>query len=197
MRSRVMPGSSPTIERRELVRRLKRVDLPTLGRPTMATTGHAEVSTAASRRIGGAAGASGSGSSASMRPMGPWRCTGRLRILPSRAAALASAAARAAVPRLTSARECWPRVAGVARRAAFATAARLPPLECGLGFLALVPFRGFMIEALFQSFIYRPGDHIDLEFHCLVYRFHLRPAVAFAARLLLPWGHALALRAAL
>jgi hypothetical protein len=59
-------------------------------------------------------------------------------------------AAFAAVARLTSARECWPRVAGVARRAAFANAARLPPRECGLGFLALVPLTGFM---LFQSFI--------------------------------------------
>ena len=125
-------------------------------------------------------------------------CTGRLRILPRRAAALASAAALAAAPRLTSARECWPRVAGVARRAAFATAARLPPLECGLGFLALVPFRGFMNEALFQSFIHRPAHRIDLEFHrpCLVDRFHLRPAAAFAARLLLSRRHALALRAA-
>src|SRR5580698_6025805 len=41
MRSRVMPGSSPTMERRLWVRRLKRVDLPTLGRPTMATSGRA------------------------------------------------------------------------------------------------------------------------------------------------------------
>src|SRR6202044_1086875 len=201
MRSRVMPGSSPTIERRELVRRLKSVDLPTLGRPTMASTGHVDVSTGVSRRVIGGIAASGSGSSASMRGIGPCRCamdcTGRLRILPSRAAALASAAAFAAAPRLTSARECWPRVAGVGRRAAFACAARLPPLECGLGFLALVPFRGFMKDALFQSFIYRPGHRIDLEFHCLVYRFHLRPAAAFAARLLLPRRHALALRAAL
>src|SRR5271170_5429169 len=39
MRSRVMPGSSPTIERREPVRRLKRVDFPTFGRPTIANTG--------------------------------------------------------------------------------------------------------------------------------------------------------------
>jgi hypothetical protein len=46
--------------------------------------------------------------------------------------------------RFTSARECSPRVAGVARRAAFATAARLPLRECGLGFLALVPLTGFM-----------------------------------------------------
>src|SRR5271166_2033838 len=39
MRSRVMPGSSPTMERREPVRRLKSVDLPTLGRPTIAKIG--------------------------------------------------------------------------------------------------------------------------------------------------------------
>src|SRR5664279_4725651 len=41
MRSRVMPGSSPTIERRLLVIRLKSVLFPTLGRPTMATSGSA------------------------------------------------------------------------------------------------------------------------------------------------------------
>src|SRR5690348_15774566 len=39
MRSRVMPGSSPTMERRLLVSRLNSVDLPTFGRPTMATSG--------------------------------------------------------------------------------------------------------------------------------------------------------------
>src|SRR5271157_1453793 len=39
MRSRVMPDSSPTIERRLPVSRLKSVDLPTLGRPTTATSG--------------------------------------------------------------------------------------------------------------------------------------------------------------
>src|SRR5215470_3095718 len=39
MRSRVMPGSSPTMARREPARRLKSVDLPTLGRPTMAMVG--------------------------------------------------------------------------------------------------------------------------------------------------------------
>src|SRR5271157_853486 len=39
MRSRVIPGSSPTMERREPVRRLKSVDLPTLGRPTIAKIG--------------------------------------------------------------------------------------------------------------------------------------------------------------
>src|ERR1700675_3665689 len=43
MRSRVIPGSSPTMERRECVRRLKRVDLPTLGRPTIATSGKREL----------------------------------------------------------------------------------------------------------------------------------------------------------
>src|SRR5271166_3755774 len=36
-----MPGSSPTMERRLFVSRLKSVDLPTLGRPTMATSGSA------------------------------------------------------------------------------------------------------------------------------------------------------------
>lgn len=41
MRSRVMPGSSPTMERRDRVSRLKSVDLPTLGRPTMARVGWA------------------------------------------------------------------------------------------------------------------------------------------------------------
>ena len=46
MRSRVMPGSSPTMERREPVRRLKSVDLPTLGRPTMAMSGRLELSVA-------------------------------------------------------------------------------------------------------------------------------------------------------
>src|SRR5262252_2901356 len=34
-----MPGSSPTIERRCPISRLKSVDLPTLGRPTMVTSG--------------------------------------------------------------------------------------------------------------------------------------------------------------
>jgi len=36
-------------------------------------------------------------------------------------------------------------VAGVGRRAAFATASRLPRSECGLGFLPLVPLIGFMV----------------------------------------------------
>src|SRR5579862_7802348 len=39
MRSRVIPGSFVTIERRVPVRRLKRVDLPTLGRPTITMDG--------------------------------------------------------------------------------------------------------------------------------------------------------------
>jgi hypothetical protein len=39
MRSRVMPGSLVTMERRVPVRRLKSVDLPTLGRPTMTMDG--------------------------------------------------------------------------------------------------------------------------------------------------------------
>src|SRR5207237_160943 len=41
MRSRVMPGSSPTIERRAPTMRLKSVDLPTFGRPTIVTSGNA------------------------------------------------------------------------------------------------------------------------------------------------------------
>jgi hypothetical protein len=45
MRSRVMPGSSPTMERRSPTSRLKSVDFPTFGRPTIATSG----STAAAR----------------------------------------------------------------------------------------------------------------------------------------------------
>src|ERR1700674_2210549 len=39
MRSRVMPGSSPTMERRWPMMALNKVDLPTLGRPTMTTEG--------------------------------------------------------------------------------------------------------------------------------------------------------------
>jgi len=39
MRSRVIPGSSPTMARRCPVIRLKSVDFPTLGRPTMTTVG--------------------------------------------------------------------------------------------------------------------------------------------------------------
>src|SRR5579862_5313889 len=40
MRSRVIPGSSPTIDRRLPVIRLNSVLLPTLGRPTIATSGN-------------------------------------------------------------------------------------------------------------------------------------------------------------
>src|ERR1051325_2995192 len=39
MRSRVMPGSSPTMARRCPVMRLKRVDFPSLGLPTITTVG--------------------------------------------------------------------------------------------------------------------------------------------------------------
>src|SRR6202451_3726164 len=39
MRSRVMPGSLVTMERRVAVRRLNSVDLPTLGRPTITIDG--------------------------------------------------------------------------------------------------------------------------------------------------------------
>jgi hypothetical protein len=40
----VIPGSSPTIARRDPISRLKSVDLPTLGRPTMAKVGMADKS---------------------------------------------------------------------------------------------------------------------------------------------------------
>src|ERR1700723_2239055 len=43
MRSRVMPGSFVTMERRVPVRRLKSVDLPTLGRPTITIDGNFSV----------------------------------------------------------------------------------------------------------------------------------------------------------
>jgi hypothetical protein len=36
-----MPGSSPTMERRSPTSRLKSVDFPTFGRPTIATSGNA------------------------------------------------------------------------------------------------------------------------------------------------------------
>src|SRR5258706_13516842 len=49
MRSRVIPGSSPTSARREPTSRLKSVLLPTLGRPTMAIVGRACSSTAEDR----------------------------------------------------------------------------------------------------------------------------------------------------
>src|SRR5260370_39140434 len=44
MRSRVMPGSSVTMERRVPVRRLNSVDLPTLGRPAMTINGNCDCS---------------------------------------------------------------------------------------------------------------------------------------------------------
>ena len=40
MRSRVIPGSSVTMERRWPIKRLKSVDLPTFGRPTIAMSGN-------------------------------------------------------------------------------------------------------------------------------------------------------------
>src|ERR1022692_3317313 len=43
IRPRVMPGSSPTMERRCPVMRLKRVDFPTLGLPTMTTVGRLDM----------------------------------------------------------------------------------------------------------------------------------------------------------
>src|ERR1700733_15648402 len=43
MRSRVIPGSLVTIERRVPVRRLNSVDFPTLGRPTVTIDGSLEV----------------------------------------------------------------------------------------------------------------------------------------------------------
>src|SRR5690242_792660 len=42
MRSRVMPGSSVTMDRRCPMIRLNRVDFPTFGRPTMAIKGKGE-----------------------------------------------------------------------------------------------------------------------------------------------------------
>ena len=42
MRSRVIPGSSVTMERRRPIKRLKSVDLPTFGRPTIAMSGNEE-----------------------------------------------------------------------------------------------------------------------------------------------------------
>src|SRR2546425_12357288 len=42
MRSRVIPGSSVTMERRVPVRRLNNLDLPTLGRPAMAVNGNCD-----------------------------------------------------------------------------------------------------------------------------------------------------------
>src|SRR5712664_1910642 len=57
MRSRVMPGSLVTMERRVPVKRLKSVDLPTLGRPTMTRDGRRSgISSWAGRTMGAAAG---------------------------------------------------------------------------------------------------------------------------------------------
>src|SRR5262245_59469358 len=50
MRSRVMPGSSVTIDRRWPIRRLNRVDLPTFGRPTMAISGRDRIRTSEFRK---------------------------------------------------------------------------------------------------------------------------------------------------
>src|SRR5262245_13844521 len=50
MRSRVTPGVSRTIAFRLPIRRLKRVDLPTFGRPTIATTGSRTGAVASRRR---------------------------------------------------------------------------------------------------------------------------------------------------
>src|SRR6267143_122471 len=56
MRSRVMPGSLVTMERRVPVKRLKSVDLPTLGRPTITRDGRrADISSWAGRTMGAAA----------------------------------------------------------------------------------------------------------------------------------------------
>src|SRR6266852_3943593 len=44
MRSRVIPGSSVTMERRVPVRRLNNVDLPTFGRPAMTINGNCDCS---------------------------------------------------------------------------------------------------------------------------------------------------------
>src|SRR5229473_5068479 len=56
MRSRVMPGSLVTMERRVPVKRLNSVDLPTLGRPTMTSDGsRSGICSWAGRTIGAAA----------------------------------------------------------------------------------------------------------------------------------------------
>src|SRR2546426_449467 len=51
MRSRVMPGSSVTMERRVPVRRLNNVDLPTLGRPAITMDGNGSDITQSTYRI--------------------------------------------------------------------------------------------------------------------------------------------------
>src|ERR1700724_1831685 len=50
IRSRVMPGSSPTIDRRGRGIAVNNVDLPTLGRPTITTTGSEAISVGGSGR---------------------------------------------------------------------------------------------------------------------------------------------------
>src|SRR5882672_7007359 len=56
IRSRVMPGSLVTMERRVPVNRLKSVDLPTLGRPTMTSDGRRSgISSWAGATVGAAA----------------------------------------------------------------------------------------------------------------------------------------------
>jgi hypothetical protein len=149
-----MPGSSPTIDRREWVRRLKRLDLPTLGRPTMAIRGALKGSGLGVRREGRDGdvpgswpGNSGPETSGSIRRSGPCRLTGSLRepgaLAPDAVAPPVRAAAFLAAARLASARDRSRRSAGAERCAALATAARLPPFECGFGFLPLVPLGGF------------------------------------------------------
>ena len=87
------------------------------------------------------------GMSGSMRRSGPWRLTGNFRgpgaRAPGAVAPPVRPAAFFAAARLASARDCSLRFAGAERCAAFATAARLPPFECGFGFLPLVPLGGF------------------------------------------------------
>src|SRR4029077_20150287 len=53
MRSRVIPGSSPTIERRDRRMALNRVDLPTFGRPTITTEGRVGTDTTMIAHRGG------------------------------------------------------------------------------------------------------------------------------------------------
>src|SRR5580698_10348676 len=76
MRSRVIPGSSPTIDRRLAVNRLKSVLLPTLGRPTIATRGSfaapAFTGTTDLRYVG-----KGNSSSETVKDAPPLQCTVR------------------------------------------------------------------------------------------------------------------------
>src|SRR5206468_10804801 len=66
MRSRVMPGSSVTIERRCPMIRLNNVDLPTLGRPTMAIRGSGKCMKSSGENVGFRIGDFGLG-----EPLGP------------------------------------------------------------------------------------------------------------------------------